>query len=263
MWTSTRRRNPLTGATAWLKKSGELVNRMYWYCFDDDFGPFLLRVCTYFPFNAQLIINGNHSAQRQASEAGTGFTPLDNGFADCDDVAGLQAICESFGGAHIEALLIKWQQRLPQPFTEEDENLGRLLLPARPRSANLPDPHAGQAGVRAEDLPGAGHRRQPRRGPPGQGRADLRAPRAPRPQAAYAGLTAPECSPPASPRVCISTTSPAEESNTTRKGERSAPRSPSTIPATSACPNGCQLCPTCGSSARRRPASPRRPTHEP
>ena len=125
VWTSTRRRNPLTGATyAWLKKTSKLVNHIYWYCFDDDFGPFLLRVCTYFPFNAQLIVNGNHWAQRQASKAGTGFTPLDNGFADCDDVAGLQAICESFGGAHIEALLIKWQQRLPQPFTEEDENLG-------------------------------------------------------------------------------------------------------------------------------------------
>lgn len=96
VWTSTRRRNPLTGATyAWLKKTSRLVNHIYWYCFDDDFGPFLLRVCTYFPFNAQLIVNGNHWAQRQASKAGTGFTPLDNGFADCDDVAGLQAICES------------------------------------------------------------------------------------------------------------------------------------------------------------------------
>lgn len=125
VWTSIRRRNPLTGVTyAWLKKTSKLVNHIYWYCFDDDFGPFLLRVCTYFPFNAQLIVNGNHWAQRQASKARIGFTPLDNGFADCDDVAGLQAICESFGGAHIEALLIKWQQRLPQPFTEEDENLG-------------------------------------------------------------------------------------------------------------------------------------------
>ena len=125
VWTSTRRRNPLTGATyAWLKKTSKLVNHIYWYCFDEDFGPFLLRVCTYFPFNAQLIVNGNHWAQRQASKAGIGFTPLDNGFADCDDVAALQAICQSFGGAHIEALLIKWQRRLPQPFTEEDENLG-------------------------------------------------------------------------------------------------------------------------------------------
>ncbi|ORW80886.1 hypothetical protein AWC22_17565 [Mycobacterium riyadhense] len=126
VWTSTRRRNPLTGLTtyAWLNKTSKLVNHVYWYCFDDDFGPFLLRVCTYFPFNAQLIVNGHHWAQRQASKAGIGFTPLDNGFADCDDVAGLQAICEGFGGAHIEALLIKWQQRLPQPFTEEDESLG-------------------------------------------------------------------------------------------------------------------------------------------
>ncbi len=44
-------------------------------------------MCTYFPFDAQLIVNGNHWAQRQASKAGIGFTPLDNGFADCDDGA--------------------------------------------------------------------------------------------------------------------------------------------------------------------------------
>jgi DNA-binding transcriptional ArsR family regulator len=125
VWTSTRRRNPLTGVTyAWLKKTSKLVNHVYWYCVDDDFGPFLLRVCTYFPFNAQLIVNGNHWAQRQAGRAGIGFTPLDNGFAAVDDVAGVQAICDRFGAAHVEALLIKWQQRLPCPFTEEDENLG-------------------------------------------------------------------------------------------------------------------------------------------
>lgn len=125
VWSSMRRRNPLTGATyAWLKKTSKLVNHIYWYCFDDDFGPFLLRVCTYFPFNAQLIVNGNHWAQRQAAKAGIGFTPLDNGFAAVEDVPGLQAICDGFGAEHVEALLIKWQQRLPQPFTEEDENLG-------------------------------------------------------------------------------------------------------------------------------------------
>lgn len=125
VWTSIRRRNPLTGTTyAWLKKTSKLVNHIYWYCFDDNFGPFLLRVCTYFPFNAQLIVNGNHWAQRQASKAGIGFTPLDNGFAAVDDVPGLQAICDRFGAGHVEALLIEWQQRLPQPFTEEDESLG-------------------------------------------------------------------------------------------------------------------------------------------
>lgn len=125
VWTASRRRNPATGASyVWLRKATRMVNYLYWYCFDEDFGPFLLRVCTYFPFNTQLIVNGNHWAQRQAAKAGIGFTPLDNAFAACDDVAGLQTICDRFDAGHIEALLRKWQRRLPYPFAEEDETLG-------------------------------------------------------------------------------------------------------------------------------------------
>ena len=68
--------------------------------------------------------NGNEWAKRQAAKAGLGFEPLDNGFAAVDDVAALQAICDSLGPAHIEALLRKWLAVLPSPFTAEDEDAG-------------------------------------------------------------------------------------------------------------------------------------------
>ena len=35
----------------------------YFYCVDADFGPFFLKFCSYFPFNAKLCINGHHWAQ--------------------------------------------------------------------------------------------------------------------------------------------------------------------------------------------------------
>lgn len=125
VWTATRQVNPDTGAPfTWLDKTTKLVKYFYFYCFDADFGPFLLRVCTYFPFNTQLIINGNHWAQQQARKAGIAFTPMDNAFAGCDDVQALQAICDSFAPGHVEALLAKWQKILPDPFTEADEILG-------------------------------------------------------------------------------------------------------------------------------------------
>lgn len=125
VWTATQQVNPVTGAPfTWLGRTTKLVKHYYFYCFDADFGPFLLRVCTYFPFNAVLIINGNHWAQRQAAKAGIGFTPMDNAFAACDDVPALQAICDSLGPGQIEALLAKWQRILPDPFTEEDAILG-------------------------------------------------------------------------------------------------------------------------------------------
>ena len=50
-----RRRHPSTGATyAWLVSSTAMVNHFYFYAVDDDFGPFFLKFCSYFPYNAKL-----------------------------------------------------------------------------------------------------------------------------------------------------------------------------------------------------------------
>ena len=97
-----------------MKTTG-LVNHFYFYCVDDDFGPFFLKFCSYFPYNAKLCINGNEWAKRQAAKAGIGFTALDNGFATVDDPAALQRICDRLGEEQIDALLRKWLARLPHP----------------------------------------------------------------------------------------------------------------------------------------------------
>jgi len=45
-----RRYDARTGASyAWLVKASALVNHFYFYCFDDDFGPFFIKFCSYFP----------------------------------------------------------------------------------------------------------------------------------------------------------------------------------------------------------------------
>jgi len=118
---STRRRNPATGATyAWLVHHSVAVNHFYVYCFDDDFGPLFIKFCSYFPFTAKLCINGNEYAKRQATKAGIGYTPLDNGFAAADAPAAIQAICDRLGPAQIDALLRKWLARLPHPLSADD-----------------------------------------------------------------------------------------------------------------------------------------------
>ena len=45
-----------------------MVNHFYVYAVDGDFGPFFLKFCTYFPYNAKLCINGHEYAKRQAAE---------------------------------------------------------------------------------------------------------------------------------------------------------------------------------------------------
>jgi hypothetical protein len=123
-----RRHNPVTGAPyPWIVTSTAVVNHYYFYGVDDDFGPFFLKFCSYFPYTARLCINGNEYAKRQATKAGIGFTALDNGFAAFDDVADVEAvqrICDGLTEDRIDALLRKWLARLPHPYTPADRAAG-------------------------------------------------------------------------------------------------------------------------------------------
>jgi hypothetical protein len=123
----TEKRRDTEGKTyPWIVKTTGVVNHFYFYCVDDDFGPFFLKFCSYFPYNAKLCLNGNHWAQRQAAKAGIGFTPMDNAFAAVDDPAALQTICDRLGPAEIDGLLRKWLDILPHPFSTEDRDAGYL-----------------------------------------------------------------------------------------------------------------------------------------
>ena len=124
VWRTQRRYNQAGEPYAWLVRSTAFINYFYFYCLDEDFGPFFIKFSTYFPYTAKLCINGNECAKRQAAKAGIGFEALDNGFAAVDDVAGVQAICDSLGPAQIDALLRKWLAILPNPFTDEDQAAG-------------------------------------------------------------------------------------------------------------------------------------------
>jgi hypothetical protein len=108
----------------WIVKTSSMVNQWYFYCVDDDFGPFFLKFSSYFPYNAKLCINGNEWAKRQAAKAGIGFTALDNGFAAVNDPQRLQEICDSLGPEQIDALLRQWLAFLPHPFSPEDREAG-------------------------------------------------------------------------------------------------------------------------------------------
>ena len=124
VWRTQRRYNQAGEPYAWLVRSAAFINYFYFYCVDEDFGPFFVKFSTYFPYTGKLCINGNEWAKRQAAKAGIGFEALDNGFAAVDDVAAVQAICDSLGPEQIDALLRKWLAILPSPFTDDDEAAG-------------------------------------------------------------------------------------------------------------------------------------------
>ena len=120
-----RRRSPTTGRPyPWIVRRSAMVNNYYIYAVDRNFGPFFLKFCSYFPFNAKLCLNGHEYAKRQLAKEGIAFEALDNGILKCADPKRLQAICDGLSAAKIDALLRKWLRLLPHPFTGADRKAG-------------------------------------------------------------------------------------------------------------------------------------------
>ena len=116
-----KRHNPQTQQPyPWIVKSTAMVNQFYFYCVDEDFGPFFLKFGTYFPYNAKLCINGHEYLKRQLAKEKIAFQALDNGILSCANPKRMQQIADGLSAAKINALLRKWLAKLPHPFTAAD-----------------------------------------------------------------------------------------------------------------------------------------------
>jgi hypothetical protein len=125
VYRTEKRHNPKTKrAYAWIFKSTALVNHYYFYCVDENFGPFFLKFCSYFPYNAKLCLNGHEYAKQQLERERIASQALDNGIRSCADPRRLQQICDGLSAAKIDALLRKWLRRLPHPFPPADRAAG-------------------------------------------------------------------------------------------------------------------------------------------
>ena len=126
-----RRHCARTGMTyPWVVDGSAMVNHYYFYCVDQDFGPFFLKFCSYFPYNAKLCINGNEYAKCQLRKRGIAFEALDNGILWCEDPQALQCICDALDDKKIDRLLRKWLARLPHPFDRKDRAAGYRYTPS-------------------------------------------------------------------------------------------------------------------------------------
>ena len=120
-----KRHSPHSGRPyPWIVKSTAMVNHYYIYAVDSDFGPFFLKFCTYFPYNAKLCLNGHEYAKRQLERQGIAYQALDNGVLSCADPQRLQQICDDLSTEKIDRLLRKWLNLLPHPFTTADRKAG-------------------------------------------------------------------------------------------------------------------------------------------
>jgi hypothetical protein len=107
-----------------LLRTTAMVNQYYFYGVDADFGPFFFKFSSYFPYTAKFCLNGHEYLKRQLMQAGIAYEALDNGILSCADPLHMQALADGLSAEKIEALVRKWQVRLPQPFTAAERAAG-------------------------------------------------------------------------------------------------------------------------------------------
>lgn len=121
----TIRKQFKNGATIpWIDYTTAMVNFYYFYCVDEDFGPFFIKFCSYFPYTAKLCLNGHEYLKCQLRQKGIAFEALDNGLLSCADLSVAQRICDQLSAEKIDAFFRKWLRKLPQPFPRKDRAAG-------------------------------------------------------------------------------------------------------------------------------------------
>jgi hypothetical protein len=90
------------------------VNVYYFYLQDPLCGRMFVRVCPYFPFNAQVCLNGHQWLARRLRQEGIAFRQKDNAFVDCADPQRLQQLADTFS---------------PEPVTQAVDHILTQWLP--------------------------------------------------------------------------------------------------------------------------------------
>ncbi len=107
-----------------VTRTSVFVKHIYFYIWDNDFGPSFIKICTYAPWSIRVWLNGNEWLKRQMEHRHIAYQPLDNGFASVDDPVALQKAADRLSPAHIQRYFDKWIYRLPSPLTQHDRTSG-------------------------------------------------------------------------------------------------------------------------------------------
>jgi hypothetical protein len=107
-----------------VTRASAYVNYVYFYIWDQDWGPSFIKMCTYAPWSIRVWLNGHEWLKRQLERARIEYEPLDNGIWSCADPAALQRIADRLGAGHIQRYFDRWLYRLPSPLTAKDRRAG-------------------------------------------------------------------------------------------------------------------------------------------
>jgi len=75
-------------------------------------GPCYLKLCTYFPFNAEFYFNGHNAVRLQLDAQDIGYRMRDNSFTWVEDLDAIQKIAFSLSGRRVQERINYWMGRL-------------------------------------------------------------------------------------------------------------------------------------------------------
>lgn len=96
----------------------------YFYLWDEEWGPALVKMCGYAPYPIWVNCNGHEWAKRQLEQAGVGYEALDNGLRSAEDPALAHRTCARLGAGHLRRAIERWLSWLPSPLMAEDRRGG-------------------------------------------------------------------------------------------------------------------------------------------
>jgi hypothetical protein len=106
----------------------------YFYIRDEVLGPLVMRVSSFFPFQATYYLNGHSFMERELNRAKVNFRKNDNAFLAVNDVAQLQAAADRLSPQIIRQRLDYWTLVLGPKFSQKERkqmNLSRFYAIAQ------------------------------------------------------------------------------------------------------------------------------------
>jgi len=117
-----------------LARQRSRFTHYYFYIRDEVLGPIIMRVASFFPFQATYWLNGHSFIEQELNRRNIGFRKNDNAFLAVEDVAALQAAADRLSPQIIRQRLEYWTLILGPKFSKRERsqmNLSRFYAMAQ------------------------------------------------------------------------------------------------------------------------------------
>jgi hypothetical protein len=103
-----------------LRQQRSRFTHYYFYLRDETLGPMVMRVASFFPFQATYYLNGHSFIEQELNRGKIGYRKNDNAFLAADDVAALQGAADRLTGEVIRQRLDYWTLLLGPKFSKRE-----------------------------------------------------------------------------------------------------------------------------------------------